>query len=102
MSAVIKALPIVTVTTSGTAVAVSATNIENVLEVYISCPATNTGNIMFGDSSVEAASGLSGAEIAKGTTLKIGYCGQYIDLKNLYIDALNNGDKAKISYLIMV
>ena len=102
MSAVLKALPIVTVTTSGTAVVVSATPIQNVLEVYISCPAANTGNIQAGDSTVEAASGLAGAEIAKGTSLKIGPCDEFIDLQNIYIDALNNGDKAKISYLVKV
>lgn len=100
MAAVLKALPIITVTTKGTAVVFSSTPIQNVLEVYISAPAANTGNILVGDSSVEANSGLAGAEIAKGTTLKIGYCGEYIDLANMYADALNNGDKVQVSYLV--
>lgn len=102
-TAVLKSLPIVTVSASGTAVPLSAGSIDNVLAVYISCPAANTGNIMVGDSTVEAAGSMSGVEIAKGQVpLVISYPGQYIDLQQIYVDALNAGDKAKVSYLVVV
>lgn len=100
---VLKSLPLVTVTTSGTAVPLSATDIDKVVMIYISCPAANTGNIMVGDSTVEAASGLSGMEISKGQVpLVIGSPNHYVDLKNIYVDALNSGDKCKVSYLQVV
>lgn len=101
MSLVLKALPIITVATHGTAVAFSATSIPNVVEVYISCPSSNTGNIQVGDSAVESQSSLQGVEIAKGASLVIrgGGQGGYIDLQNMYADAYTSGDKVLVSYL---
>jgi hypothetical protein len=99
-SVVLKSLPQVVVTTSGTAVVASSTSIDKVVAVFISCPAANTGNIQVGDSTVEAAAATRvGVEVAKSTMLTIQYSGHYIDLANIYVDALNNGDKALISYL---
>lgn len=102
-SVVLKALPQVVVATAGTAVAASSTSIDKVVAVFISCPAANTGNIQVGDSNVEAvAATRSGAEVAKSTILSIQYSDHYIDLQSIFVDALNNGDKALISYLQIV
>lgn len=99
-SVVLKSLSQVVVTTAGTAIPVSSTSIDRVVAVFISAPAANTGNIQVGDSTVEAAAATRiGVEVAKATAITIQYAGHYIDLQNIYVDALNNGDKALISYL---
>lgn len=98
-SVVLKSLSQVVVATAGTAVQASSTAIDKVVAVYISCPASNTGNIQFGGSTTDATGVRIGAEVAKGTCVEVKFDGHYIDLQSLYIDALNNNDIALISYL---
>jgi hypothetical protein len=104
-TALFKSLPIVTVATAGTRVPISATSVDRVVAVYISAPAANTGSIYVGDSTTKAITSPVGLEIAKGVSpVKLEYsgAGNYIDLQNIFVDAINTGDKATVSYLILV
>lgn len=86
-----------TVAASGTEVRASSTSVDKVVKIYISCPATNTGSIYVGDSSVSTTRGI---EVPKGTTLVL--CednGGYIDLQEIWVDAASSGDKFNVSYL---
>lgn len=104
-SVVLKALPAVVVAAAGTAVVASATSIDKVVAVFITCPAANTGVIQVGNSDVNySATPASrvGAEVAKNTCLHIQYGSHYIDLQSIYVDAATSGDIALISYLQVV
>lgn len=106
MAAVLKTLAAKAVAASGTKEAITTSDISGVVAVYLHCPAGNTGIIVVGDSSTKYSATLAnkiGTEIAKGTTLTIESSGQnYIDLKNIYVDAATNGDVVLISYLQVV
>jgi hypothetical protein len=102
MAAITKSLPQVTVTTAGTAVPLTATTVSNCIKAYISAPASNTGNVWIGDSSVKASTGV-GMEIVKGTTRElVSPTGDLLDLQTTYADAATSGDKVSITYLVGV
>lgn len=91
-----KSLAAVTVTTSGTKVAVSATPIAAV-KLWVSSRNANTGNMYVGDTNVSTTRGV---EVIKGTTQEFADPnGGLLDLGSIYIDAGTNGDKAFIAYL---
>jgi len=84
----------VTVATSGTQQPLVAAAVSNVSEVYVSCPAANTGIIFLGDANVSTTRGI---EIAKGTTVVIR--GDQLDIANMFVDAATSGDKANVAYV---
>ena len=97
--AVLKSLDQVTVTTAGTAVPITALNLDRVIAVFISCPTANTGAIQVGDLNVKATGTRNGVEVAKSTMLPIQYAGHYINMKDIFVDAVTSLDKVLISYL---
>lgn len=86
----------VTVTTGGTEVRIAANTDDKIVKLFLSVPASNTGNVWVGDANVAVGRGV---EIVKGSTLQIDCEGQYIDAYNIWADAVTNGDKINISYL---
>lgn len=103
-SVVLKSLPVVTVAAAGTRVPFSATPIDKVVAVYVSAPAANTGNMYIGGLTTLASTKV-GMEIAKATSaVKLEYSGDgnYIDIQNMYADALNSGDSVTVCYLQVV
>ncbi len=101
-NAVLKSLPAVVVTASGTAIQASTLSVDRVVAVFVSAPTANTGAIQVGDLTTKYSATGSlriGAEVAKNTTLQIQYSGHFIDLRGIFIDAVTSGDIALISYL---
>lgn len=97
MALALKTLAQVTVATSGTEQRLTSNHISNVEAIYISAPAANTGSIYVGDSSVATTRGI---EIPKGTSFTImAPRGDMINIRDIYVDAANNGDKCNITYL---
>lgn len=97
MSVVIETLAQVTVATSGTEQRLSATDKQYVIKVILSVPAANTGTMYVGDSSVSVNNGIA---IIKGTTYEISAPqGEFLDVKNMYVDAATNGDKINVTIL---
>lgn len=101
MSLKLHTLAQTTVTTAGTRVQVSASNIA-ASTVIFSVPAANTGSIFVGDSNVSSTRGI---EVPKGTTISITAdmfgkpSGSDLLLSDLYVDAATNGDDVNVSYL---
>jgi hypothetical protein len=88
----------VTVTTAGTRVALSATPIANVVKIYLTNPAANTGLIYIGDSTVASTNGI---QIVKGATIEISSPKEdMLDLQLMYADSATNGDKVIVNYLM--
>lgn len=92
----------VTVTTAGTAVALSSTIIDAVA-VLIEVPTSNTGGIIGPGSSDVASANADVVSPGQSKTLsapdsKNGTEG--IDLTRTYIDAETNGDVAYITYFV--
>jgi hypothetical protein len=97
MAVVIKTLSQVTVATSGTEQRLSATDVEYVVKVILSVPAANTGTMYVGDSGVNVNNGIA---IIKGTSLEIAAPqGDFLDVKNMYVDAATDGDKINVTVL---
>lgn len=93
-------LPQVTVATAGTEQRIATSAVQNVVAVYLSVPAANTGVVFAGDASVSAT---VGRIIEKSTTFEIvAPQGQYIDIHNIWVDVATSGDKVNVSYLKMV
>lgn len=96
-----------TVTTAGTRVAVSATDLY-VTSVYFEAKSTNTGVIFVGDSSVSSA--LYVTRLAAGAGFSLSAAdgtgkassssgGGEINLKEVYLDSSVNGDICMVGYL---
>lgn len=97
MAVVLKTLPTVTVAASGTEQPLASSPVDKAVKVYVTAPASNTGNIYVGDSSVAVT---RGTEIIKGTTREFFSDGDLIDIQTMFVDVATNGDKAQISYLM--
>jgi len=100
--ALVKSL-VATVATAGVAVPLSGTDLY-VRKAQLRAPASNSGAVFLGDSTVSAASGL---KLAAGEyeTLQVadpdaGDAGKdlLINLKDVYVDAATNGDKLGVLY----
>ena len=90
----------VTVATSGTEQPVVAADVQKVVVLYLSAPSTNTTAIVVGGSNVSTT---IGALIEKGTTLKIeAPQGEFLDIRNIFVDTATNGDKVNVAYLVKV
>jgi len=87
-----------TVTTAGTRVALSTTNIW-ARGLKVAAPAANAGAVFIGDVTVAASNGIS---IAAGTTLSLADFTEIepptINLASIYVDAATNGDKITFCY----
>lgn len=94
MGVKLNALPQVTITTGGTRVRLSSAPVSNAVEVYISAPLTNTGNVWIGGNTVAAGVGI---EVVKGTTLVLRYH-DMIDIYEIYADG-TTGDKVSLAYM---
>ena len=86
----------VTVATSGTEQRLAAATADKVVRVYVSVPASNTGNAWIGDADVAVGRGV---EVLKGTTQVFEADGNYLDIYNMWADVVTNGDKVNVSYL---
>jgi len=100
MSVDFKGLGDVTVTTAGTRVPLTATQILTP-GCVIAAKATNSGNIFVGHDNVAATT--AGAVIRPGETMEItgpqiGGTEEEFDLARIYIDAGSNGDKVTVGY----
>lgn len=90
----------VTVTTSGTEVRLVAAAVQQVVKIYLSAPAANTGTIYIGDSDVSTSRGIA---LIKGETMEISAPqGEYLDIHNIWADAATSGDKVNVAYLVKV
>lgn len=90
----------ITVATAGTEQRVVATNVQNVVKLYVSVPTGNTGVAFLGDASVSST---VGQIIEKGVTREISApSGEYLDIYNMYVDVATSGDKVNVSYLQLV
>lgn len=86
--------------TSGTQLPLTGAAVENVVAIFLSVPAANTGSIFVGDEDVSTTRGI---ELPKGSNLRIDAPeGQYLDIFNMYFDAATTGDKLNVSYLVKV
>lgn len=99
----LKGLGYVTVTTAGTPVPISATQIVTP-GCLIQAAKTNTGLIYLGGTNLSGSNGRA-HEIAAGEAIEIvgpGISGseEEINLAQLRIDAANDGDKVLVSYFI--
>lgn len=98
MSAVLVSPIQVTIATSGTELQLVAADVQKVLAVYLSAPAANTGTVYIGDADVSTSRGIA---IIKGTTQVINAPeGDFLDLRNIWVDAATNGDKLNVAYLV--
>ncbi len=89
----------VTVATAGTEQRVVATNVQNVVKLYLSVPTGNTGVVFLGDSTVSST---VGQIIEKGATREISApSGEYLDIYNMWVDVATSGDKVNVSYLVL-
>lgn len=88
----------VTVATSGAEQPLVAADVSGVVAIYLSAPAANTGTVYVGDSTVSTTIGIA---IIKGTTAPPIYApeGQFLDIKNMFVDAATSGDKLNVAYL---
>lgn len=95
-----KGLGDITVSSAGTPVQVSATQILTP-GCAITAKATNTGNIyVFGSGQTSSA---AGAEVRPGESIEItgpqiGGTEDEFDLSRIYIDAATSGDKVTVAY----
>lgn len=95
---------VATVATATTAVALASTDTW-AIGLSLAAPAGNTGVVYLGDSTVAAA---NGRVIAAGGTLNFAdlvgkdLASAKINLKNVYVDAANNGDKLTFAYFTEV
>jgi len=97
MAVVIKTLAQVTVATSGSEQRLAAADEQYVVKVILSAPAANTGTVYVGASDVTVNNGIA---VIKGTNLEIAAPqGDYLDVKNMYVDAATNGDKINVTVL---
>lgn len=98
MAAVLVSPAQITVTTSGTEVRLVAADVQKVIAIYLSAPAANTGTVYIGDADVSVNRGVA---IIKGTTQVINAPdGDFLDIRNIWVDAATNGDKLNVAYLI--
>lgn len=89
-----------TVTTAGTRVQVSTTDLW-VKKVVIAGHAANTGNIFIGDSTVSSTVGLqmkAGAAPVVLGDLEINGRDDFFNLKNMYVDVSVSGEKVSFLY----
>jgi len=89
-----------TVTTAGTRVQVSATDLM-VKKIIVAGHAANTGHIYLGDSNVSSTVGLQlkvGAPPLVIGDLEIAGRDDYFNLKNMWVDASVSGEKVSILY----
>jgi hypothetical protein len=90
-----------TVTTAGTRVALSTTQVW-ARGLQISAPAANAGVVYIGDITVAASNGLS---LAAGSSVSLAALFKDIDnmialnLASIYVDSATNGDKVTLVYL---
>ncbi len=95
----------ITVTTAGTRVALSATTIFT-SSILIEADTLNTGYIYWGGVDVTSTNGNSLAA-GQGTSISADLLKhdlshgnhQKIDLSTVYVDASNNGNKVRVTYL---
>lgn len=99
-------LPVVTVTTAGTAVPLSATQIF-ASTIVIEADTLNTGNIYWGGVDVSATKGntLVAEQSNTLTADLLRYDlshgnNQKLDLSQIYVDADTNGNKVRVSYML--
>lgn len=88
-----------TVTTAGTRVALSSSNVW-ARGLRVSAPAANAGNVFLGDSSVAASNGIviaPGSQIAFSELF--GLEDGSVNLGSIYVDSATNGDKLTFAYL---
>ena len=91
-----------TITTAGTRVQVSTTDLF-VKQVTITGHAANTGHIYVGGSDVSSTVGLQlkvGASPLTIGGVQVSGRDDYINLKNMYVDASVNGEKVSLLYLV--
>lgn len=90
----------VTVTTAGTRVQVTTTDLP-VARIFLRGHAANTGHIYFGDVTVSSTVGLQlkvGDMPFELSTPTIEGESDPVNLKNFYVDSSVNGDKLSILY----
>lgn len=85
------------VTTAGTRVKLVSAPISNVVKVWITVPAANTGSIYVGDVNVSATRGI---EVIKGGQPLVieAHMGELLDLDNIWVDAATSGDDFQVTY----
>lgn len=92
----IKTNAAVVVTTAGTRVRLSATDLA-VSTFAVLAPTTNIGDIYFGDETVTSANGVI---LEPGDILRAdGGSAREVNLKEVWIDAATSGDQVRVSYL---
>ncbi len=97
-----RGLGYVTVTTAGTPVQISSTEIR-AAGCLIQAASTNTGTIYVGGDNLDATH--RGCEIAPGDAISIegpmiGGIEEEFDLSEIKIDSVSSGDKVLVSYFI--
>jgi hypothetical protein len=91
-----KTLGEVTVTTAGTRVQITSSDITAVAVVIQALP-TNTGNIFVGDSTVASTNGLI---LTPGDIIVIDPEEENeLNLSDVYVDAATNADKVRVAYM---
>lgn len=91
-----------TVTTAGTRVQVSTTDLF-VKKIVVAGHAANTGHIYLGDSTVASTAGLHLKVGAPPIVIEAGQIGgkdDLFNLKDMYVDASVNGEKVSILYFL--
>lgn len=89
-----------TITTSGTRVQVSTTDLF-VRKMIVAGHSANTGHIYLGDSGVSSTVGLHLKVGAPPTVIEAGQVGgrdDFFNLKDFWVDASVNGEKLSIMY----
>lgn len=86
----------ITVAASGTEQRLLAAPVANIVAVYVSAPAANTGSVYIGDANVSTTRGI---EVPKGTTLKLEAVDNQLDVFEMWADVATSGDKLNVSYL---
>lgn len=91
---------LVTVTTAGTAVPLSATELYS-SHILIQASTGNTNNIYVGGSDVDSTNGIA---LTPGSSISLGDLqrkdmNEAIDLRQVYVDADTNGNTVRVGYV---
>lgn len=98
MAQTLKTLAVATVAAAGTAIQINATNTP-AASISIQANASNLGNIYVGDSTVDSTTGqvlIAGQQLSLTPEQRSKY-GDELIVSDIFIDADNNGESARIA-----